>query len=762
MYSRKHILQATFFIILAGMTVCGYLLKPIDVKVAHYYESLSMYKEAIAAYEKSLKATNDQYFQKEILVRISILCRYIGDYDKFLATVKRLLDLEYISPELMRDGMDTAIGFWRFSPASKIRQDDVIFFAKKKDNRNFLIDFLLGNQRLYEALALYDQAYKAGDLTEEQMKKAVTVSRWTGDIQQRKKWLERAIDVSADAKLTRELFRVCVALGDEETAMQIASRITPKTFDDFLSLSRLYKKTGDEKKAEAFNIKAESICIERLAAIKDKGSDESKKLLTQLVYIYWENGKFESVIDTVEALCALGCKDKKLLDDALNASLHLWRENPDNRKNQERVIRIARNIGKQDFVVDFLVQNRRFSEALKIYEQKWRKGELSADSLKVAMEVAWLQNDRTLRKRWLERGSEALSLEWKDKGLMDSAFNVSMDFWREDPDNRENQERVIRIARNIGKQDFVVDFLVWNKRYFDALKIYETRWRKGKLSSEDMKKAIEISYWQNDPVLQKKWFKRGIAESSDPQIMRKLAYIYLDDHEYQSAKKLFFMLNKIEPSNNEYLAKLAQLFEIEEDYRTAYDFYKRVYSETKNITYLESMVSCAYHIDQAVYEEALQESAGRNPTEENLFKLASFYLYVSKDYEKANEVLEKIVHKQPLPKYQVLLSYSFLQIGDNTAACDLLKRIPPKFRQPWGTQLLSKHYQEQGEWNKAIDVIKDYIKFYPDDTNTQLCLAYIYKRMNWTNEYQELIQSMLPPGETRQVNEKRSVNGYEE
>jgi len=762
MYSRKHILQATFFIILAGMTVCGYLLKPIDVKVAHYYESLSMYKEAIAAYEKSLKATNDQYFQKEILVRISILCRYIGDYDKFLATVKRLLDLEYISPELMRDGMDTAIGFWRFSPASKIRQDDVIFFAKKKDNRNFLIDFLLGNQRLYEALTLYDQAYNSGDLKEDQMEKAVTVSRWTGDIQQRKKWLERAVDISAGAKLTRELFRVCVALGDEKTAIQIASRITPKTLDDFLSLSRLYKKTGDEKKAEAFNIKAESICIERLAAIEDKGSDESKKLLTQLVYIYWENGNFESVIDTVEALCVLGSKDKKLLDDALNASLHLWRENPDNRKNQERVIRIARNIGKQDFVVDFLVQNRRFSEALKIYEQKWRKGELSADSLKVAMEVAWLQNDRTLRKRWLERGSEALSLEWKDKGLMDSAFNVSMDFWREDPDNRENQERVIRIARNIGKQDFVVDFLVWNKRYFDALKIYETRWRKGKLSSEDMKKAIEISYWQNDPVLQKKWFKRGIAESSDPQIMRKLAYIYLDDHEYQSAKKLFFMLNKIEPSNNEYLAKLAQLFEIEEDYRTAYDFYKRVYSETKNITYLESMVSCAYHIDQAVYEEALQESAGRNPTEENLFKLASFYLYVSKDYEKANEVLEKIVHKQPLPKYQVLLSYSFLQIGDNTAACDLLKRIPPKFRQPWGTQLLSKHYQEQGEWNKAIDVIKDYIKFYPDDTNTQLCLAYIYKRMNWTNEYQELIQSMLPPGETRQVNEKRSVNGYEE
>jgi len=754
MYSKKHILQATFFIILAGMTVSGYLLKPIDVKIAHYYESLSMYKEAIAAYEKSLKATSDQYFYREILIRISILCRYIGDYDKFLATVKRLLDLEYNSPELMRDGMDTAVGFWRFTPANKIRQENVIFFPKKKYNRDFLIDFLLGNQRLYEVLSLYDQTYNSGDLTEKQMEKAVTVSRWTGDIQQRKKWLERAVDVIPDAKLTRELFRVCVAMGDEQTAMQIASRITPKTLDDFLSLARLYKKTGDEKKAVAFNIKAESICIERLAVIKDKGSDESKKLLTQLVYIYWENGNFESVVDTVEALCALDCKDKKLLDDALNASLHLWRKNPDNRKNQERVIRIARNIGKQNFVVDFLVQNRRISDALKIYEQQWRKGELSADSLKVAMEVAWLQKDSTLRNKWLERGSEALSLEWKDKGLMDSAFKVSMDFWREDPDNSENQERVIRIAGNMGNEDFVAGFLVWNKRYSDALKIYETRWRKGKLSPEDMKRAIEISHWQNDLVLQKKWFKRWIAESSDPKIMRKLAYIYLDNHEYQLAKKLFFMLNKIEPSNNEYLAKLAQLFEIEEDYRTAYDFYKRVYSETKNITCLESMVSCAYHIDQAVYEEALQESAERNPTEENLFRLASFYLYVSKDYEKANGVLEKIVHKQPLPKYQVLLSYSFLQIGDNTAACDLLKRIPPKFRQPWGTQLLSKHYQEQGEWNKAIDVIKDYIKFYPDDTNTLLCLAYIYKRMNWTNEYQELIQSISPPGATRHVNEE--------
>jgi len=547
MYSRKHILQATFFTILAGFTVCGYLLKPIDVKVAHYYESLSMYKEAIAAYEKSLKATSDQSFHREILIRISILCRYIGDYDKFLATVKRLLDLEYISPELMRDGMDTAIGFWRFSPASKIRQDDVIFFAKKKDNRNFLIDFLLGNQRLYEALTLYDQAYNSGDLTKEQMEKAVTVSRWTGDIQQRKKWLERAVDVIADPELTRELFRVCVALGDEETAMQLASRITPKTLDDFLSLARLYKKTGDEKKARAFNIKAESICIKRLASIKDKGSDESKKLLTQLVYIYWENGNFESVIDTVEALYALGSKDKKLLDDALNASLHLWREDPDNRENQERVIRIAENMGNQDFVVGFLVQNRRISDALKIYEQKWRKGELSADSLKVAMEVAWLQNDPILQKRWLERSSEALSLEWKDKGLMDSAFNASMDFWREYPDNRENQERVIRIAGNMGNQDFVASFLVWNKRYSDALKIYETRWRKGKLSPEDMKKAIEISYWQNDLVLQKKWFKRGIAESSDPNVMRKLAYIYLDNHEYQSAKKLNFLFYYILP-----------------------------------------------------------------------------------------------------------------------------------------------------------------------------------------------------------------------
>ncbi len=409
-------------------------------------------------------------------------------------------------------------------------------------------------------------------------------------------------------------------------------------------------------------------------------------------------------------------------------------------------------MGNQDFVVGFLVQNRRFSDALKIYEQKWRKGELSADSLKAAMEVAWLQNDRTLRKRWLERGSEALSLELEDKGLIDSAFNESMDFWREDPDNRENQERVIRIAGNMGNEDFVAAFLVWNKRYSDALKIYETRWRKGKLSPEDLKRAIEISYWQNDRDLQKKWFKRGIAEPSDPEMMRKLAYIYLDDHEYQSAKKLFFRLNKIEPSNKEYLVKLAQLFEIEKDYRTAYDFYKRAYSETKNITYLERMVLCAYHIDQAVYEEALQEWAGRNPTEENLFRLASSYLYVSKDYEKANEVLEKIVHNWPLPKYQILLSHSFLQIGDKTAACDLLKRIPPKFRQAWGTQLLSKHYQEQGKWNKAIDVIKDYIKFYPDDTNTLLCLAYIYKRMNWTDEYQELIQSMLPPGATRQVN----------
>ncbi|MEA1934848.1 MAG: hypothetical protein U9N60_10550 [Thermodesulfobacteriota bacterium] len=753
MYSRKHILKAVFFIILASMTVSGYFLKPIDVKIAHYYESRSMYKEAIIAYEKSLKATGDQYFQREILVRISILCRYIGDYDKFLVTVKRLLDLEYESPELMKDGMDTALDLWHFNEADKKRQDYVIFFAKKVDNRNFLIDFLLGNQRVSEALTLYEQAYNSGNFTEEEMEKAVTVARWTGDIQQRKKWLERAVDLIGGADLIKEYFIVSVALGDEETALRLTSRITPETLDDFLSLAELYKKNRDEKKARAFNIKAESLCIEMLAAIEDKGSDENKKLLTQLVYIYWENNNFESLIDTVETLYSLGCKDKKLLDDALNASLHLWREQPDNKKNQERVIRIAGNMGKQDFVLDFLVQNQSFSSALKMYEQRWRNGELSTDGLKAAMKIAWSQKDQTLQKRWLERGSEVLSPKWKDKGLLDGAFNASMDFWRENPDNRENQERVIRIAENMGDKDFVVNFLVWNKRYSDALKIYETKWRNGKLSPEELKKAIEISYWQNDRVLQKKWFTRGISEPPDPEIMRKLAYIYLDNHEYQPAKELFFRLNKMEPSNKEYLVKLAQIFEIEGDYRSAHDFYKKAYSETKNMEWLERMVSCAYHLDQAVYEEALQESAGRNPTEENLFRLASFYLYVTKNYEKANETFANMVNKWPLPKYQILLSYSFLRIDDIRAACDLLKRIPPEFRQSWGTQLLSKHYQEQGEWNKAIGAIKDYIKFYPDDTNTLLCLAYIYKRMNWTDEYQELIQSLLPPGATRQVNE---------
>ena len=294
MYSRKHILKAVFFIILAGMTVSGYFLKPIDVKIAHYYESRSMYKEAIIAYEKSLEATGDHYFQREILVRISILCRYIGDYDKFLATVKRLLDLEYECPELAKDGMDTAMDLWHFNEADKRKQEYVIFFAKKVDNRNFLIDFLLGNQRVSEALALYEQEYNLRNFTEKEMQKAVTVARWTGDIQLRKKWLERAVDLIGGAKLIKEYFIVCLTLGDEKTALRLASRITPETLDDFLSLADLYKKNGDEKKAGEFNIKAESLCIERLAAIEDKGSDENKRLLTQLVYIYWENNNFKS------------------------------------------------------------------------------------------------------------------------------------------------------------------------------------------------------------------------------------------------------------------------------------------------------------------------------------------------------------------------------------------------------------------------------------------------------------------------------------
>ncbi len=650
MYSRKHILRATFFIILAGMLVTGYLLKPTDVRIAHYYESLSMYKDAIAAYEKSLKGTNDQDFQKEILIRISILCRYVGDDKKFLITVKRLLELEYNNPKLMKDGMDVALYFWDSDQTNKERQDDVVLFATESGNRNFLMEFLLGNHRVGEALTLYDEAYYSGNFTEEQMKKAITVSRWTGDIQTRKRWLERAVDVIPDdAELMREFFIVSVASGDEETALRIAPQVKPKTLEDFLSLADLYEKVGDKKRAKAFYAKAEAICVQKLAAVKDKTSDQNKKLMTELVYLYWKNGKFEQVVDTVEDLHALGCKDKKLMDDALNASLHLWRENPD---------------------------------------------------------------------------------------------------------NRENQERVIRIAENMGKKDFLPDFYVWNKRYSDALKIYEKKWQKDELAPKDLKRAVQISCWQNDRAVQKKWLKRGVAEFTDPEITRKLANMYLDDQEYQLAKELYIRLEDMKPSNKGYLAELAYLSETEGNYRAAYELYKRAYNNTKKMTYLQRMVSCAYHLEQNIYEDSLRELAGLNPTEENLFRLASFCLYVKKDYKEANEVLEKMVHDWPLPKYQVLLSYSFFKLGDNSAAIDLLKRVPLKFQQPWSIQLLSKHYQEQGEWNKAIDVIKGYIKFHPEDTDTLLCLAYIYKRLNWKDKYQELIQSLLPSAGMEQMNEQ--------
>ena len=396
MYSKKHILRATFFIILAGMLVTGYLLKPTDVKIAHYYESLSMYKEAITAYEKSLKGTNDQDFQKEILIRISILCRYVGDDKKFLITVKRLLKLEYNDPKLMKDGMGTALYLWNSDQANKERQDDVVLFATESGNGNFLMDFLVGNHRVDEALTLYDEAYDSGNFTEEQMEKAITVSRWTGDIQTRKMWLERAVDVIPDAELTRELFMVSVASGDEETALRIAPQMKPKTLEDFLSLADLYEKVGDKKRAKAFYIKAEALCVQKLAAIKDKTSDRNKKLLTELVYLYWKNGKFERVVDTVEDLHALGCKDEKLMDDALNASLHLWREDPDNTENQQRVIRIAGNMGKKDILPDFYVWNKRYSDALKIYEKKWQNKELSTDGLMVAMEIAGLQSDQAV------------------------------------------------------------------------------------------------------------------------------------------------------------------------------------------------------------------------------------------------------------------------------------------------------------------------------------------------------------------------------
>ena len=168
--------------IIIGMFIictCYYLLKPSDLKIARYYESLSSYNKAISYYKRALFKTRNTKGKIIIYQRLASLYRTIEEYESFLKTARILYSMNVYDKGLYNKALQAGIRLWKKDPKNKKRQEEVIFWARLLNRRDFIKDFLVWNGRFLDALALYEDDYKQGKLSITGLEKTVKIALWT-------------------------------------------------------------------------------------------------------------------------------------------------------------------------------------------------------------------------------------------------------------------------------------------------------------------------------------------------------------------------------------------------------------------------------------------------------------------------------------------------------------------------------------------------------------------------------------------------------
>lgn len=370
------------------------------------------YQEAEQHYLAALDQAAGPEQQQQILLTLAQLYRDINAYSQYLTTVKRVLKLGSTDPKLLQDGLDVALHLWRQAKDDRQQQQEVLFWIDLTGNRTLRQDFLVWNNRLAEALAMYVEMAANTPLSEDDLRQAITLARWTGDPKVYKTWLEKGASILSHEEQL-DLVKLYAGFNEIEKALQLAARITPQNDEEKRLLASLQNNPaalaglpmdGDVHTREA-NYR------QQLARLKDPQA--RRPVLKELAQLYRQTEQFTKYLATLKQLNELGEDDPVLFNDGLEIALHLWRQDKTNKTIQDDALLFAQYAQKTDFIQQFLVWNQRYTEVFSLYEEQFTNGALSDDLLKQAVQIAHWQDDRQLLKRWLARGTEKFpELEW--------------------------------------------------------------------------------------------------------------------------------------------------------------------------------------------------------------------------------------------------------------------------------------------------------------------------------------------------------------
>ena len=202
------------------------------------------------------------------------------------------------------------------------------------------------------------------------------------------------------------------------------------------------------------------------------------------------------------------------------------------------------------------------------------------------------------------------------------------------------------------------------------------------------------------------------ASELQEEANRWLVRIYIDEERFEEAEQISTTMRESSPENILGLIEAARLSKATGKDGEALSLLREAYDYAQNS---EVFLEIANLADQ---------------------------LYIHDLFKEASVLYEKIADTRLSSELTQCLLNSYYNAGEIGKALELCRNLREKYEDPLEniSKIEYEIYEEIGDLNKALVVCEAYLSAFPDDTDMQMRLAYVYHRLNNVEEFDRLLE----------------------
>jgi tetratricopeptide (TPR) repeat protein len=693
-------------LVVASLFIVGgllYLLKPED------------YHTAITNYEKLLaKPDITQDKKAMILKRMGQLHYNHSNWQGVTTTAKTLSDMGVKDEELLQKAFPHIKAEWEENKTDKQSQDTVVFVAEQLGEKKYVSDFLVWNQRLSEALAIYEKDWqKQQTLPAADLEKALEIALWSKQPELKIRWLERYLiappdDTSAEklTQLKTNLIYLYVDQQDYKNALKHLQ--SPETEKDYKYLASIYRKDNNYKKVAA---------------------------------TYWEAyEKFHDIQLLEQAYLILASQA-----DMGNEVIKLLSLLADYKKDY--AFRLA----------EIYMEQKQYLAALIVYQRIWEKSQ-DVTALQAAYGIAYklddfskmdsllrqiykhtnnIQHLKNLAALYTAKAPEKIVKLLKEFPVLQTQpeyITYAAYYYLNNGNYKKAEESFLKLARfdptNKKYQQALATIYVEKAEYQKALAINRHLWKRWK-DIDALKQAYSISYQLKDKETSEKILWQLYKHTKDKAYLENIAALYSDE-----PNKLVQFLERYPFLQNKYLAFLSSYYLQQKNYDKAENYYQTLIRKHPEKRDYSKALATIYVITGQMNK--VQKLIKRYPFLQNdlLPVLASYHLQ-QKNYRQAEKFYRRLIVKYPKKRdYPKALATIYVETKQLKKVQRLTRQYP--YLQQDLLPVLASYYLQNKNYYQAAKYYQQLITKFPDNKNYVKALATIYVVTKQMNKVQRL------------------------